>query len=116
MNQRADIRHVVLVADDDQKAQLAMTELEALVQQTPCSVRFLEGGLQAWRAANLPLETTPDQPSDAECIDFLFFVHDRHSGNREAMRQYLAWETGLMAQVTEDDKKLFTLYEQVHGE
>jgi rhodanese-related sulfurtransferase len=116
MNQRPDSRHVVLVADDDQKAQLAMTELEALAQETPCSVRFLEGGLQAWRAANLPLETTPDQPSDAECIDFLFFVHDRHSGNREAMRQYLAWETGLMAQVTEDDKKLFTLYEQVHGE
>jgi cystathionine beta-lyase len=116
LNERPDTRHVVLMADDDQKAQLAMTELEGLIQAKQCLLQFLSGGLRAWQAENLPVEVTPDQPPNADCIDFLFFVHDRHSGNREAMRQYLAWETGLMAQVTEDDKKLFTLYEQVHGE
>lgn len=116
LNERPDTRYVVLMADDDQKAQLAMTELEGLVQEKQCLLQFLTGGLRAWQADNLPVEATPDQPPNVDCIDFLFFVHDRHSGNREAMRQYLAWETGLMAQVTEDDKKLFTLYEQVHGE
>ena len=116
LNERPDTRYVVLMADDDQKAQLAMTELEGLVQEKQCLLQFLTGGLRAWQADNLPVEATPDQPPNVDCIDFLFFVHDRHSGNREAMRQYLAWETGLMAQVTEDDKKLFTLYEQAHGE
>ena len=116
LNERPDTRHVVLMADDDQKAQLAMTELEGLIQEKHCLLQFLAGGLRAWQAENLPVETMPDQPPDDDCIDFLFFVHDRHSGNREAMRQYLAWETGLMAQVTEDDKKLLPLYEQVHGE
>ena len=45
-------------------------------------------------------------PPDAQCIDYLFFVHDRHAGNREAMKQYLAWETGLMAQLSADDRAL----------
>ena len=48
-------------------------------------------------AAGYPTEASPGTPADAECIDYLFFVHDRHAGNREAMRQYLAWETGLLA-------------------
>ncbi|HUP94494.1 MAG TPA: sulfurtransferase, partial [Burkholderiales bacterium] len=60
-----------------------------------------------WTAAGYPTEATPDLPSDAECIDYLFFVHDRHAGNREAMKQYLAWETGLIAQLDDQDRKLF---------
>lgn len=116
LDERPDTHHVVLMADDDQKAQLAMTELEGLLQEKQCLLQFLTGGLGAWQAENLPVEATPDSPPNGDCIDFLFFVHDRHSGNREAMRQYLAWETGLMAQVTEDDKKLLPLYEQLHGE
>jgi len=34
-------------------------------------------------------------------------VHDRHAGNREAMKQYLAWETGLMAQLDAEEKAAF---------
>lgn len=112
---RPNLDRIVLLADDDAKAHLAATELTLEKQKQPLPVQILTGGLGAWRSAGLPIEATPDQPGDADCIDFLFFVHDRHSGNRDAMRQYLAWETGLMAQVTEKDKKLFTLYEQVHG-
>ena len=48
-------------------------------------------------------------PPDAECIDYLFFVHDRHAGNREAMKQYLAWETGLLAQLDEQDRASFRI-------
>ncbi|MEN9772824.1 MAG: hypothetical protein RJA58_1467 [Pseudomonadota bacterium] len=112
---RPDLERIVLLADDDAKAYLAATELDGEKQKQSLPVQILKGGLQTWRLTGFPTEATPDQPSDADCIDFLFFVHDRHSGNRDAMRQYLAWETGLMAQVTEEDKKLFTLYEQVHG-
>ena len=53
------------------------------------------------------LEASPATPPDSACIDYLFFVHDRHLGNRDAMRQYLAWETGLIAQLDDQDKASF---------
>jgi len=59
----------------------------------------LAGGAEAWKAAGLPVVASAATPADADCIDYLFFVHDRHDGNLEAARGYLAWETGLMAQM-----------------
>jgi hypothetical protein len=115
LDHQRSTHRVVLLSEDDQKTLLAMSDLASWAGEKKIVLQFLKGGIKAWQAAGLPIEATPDQPHDSECIDFLFFVHDRHSGNRDAMRQYLAWETGLMAQVTEEDKKLFTLYEQVHG-
>ena len=41
-------------------------------------------GYEAWRAAGLPIEATPDDPADADCIDFLFFTAARHDGDAEA--------------------------------
>jgi hypothetical protein len=52
---------------------------------------------------------TPDQPADADCIDYLFFVHDRHDGNREAARRYLSWETGLIARLDDSERDAFRL-------
>ena len=95
---------VVLVAEDADVARLAATDiLETGIKD----VRLLEGGLPAWTRAGYATEATPGVPSDSECIDYLFFVHDRHAGNREAMRQYLAWETGLIAQLDAEDRALF---------
>ena len=100
---------VVLVADDAGVARLAATELkDACIADT----RLLEGGTTAWRTAGYPLAASADMPADRECIDYLFFVHDRHAGNRAAMQQYLAWETGLMAQLGAQDKSVFRLPEQ----
>lgn len=97
---------IVLVADDPDVARLAATGLaEAGIKD----VRLLDGGLEAWTRAGYDTEASPDVPPDAECIDFLFFVHDRHAGNREAMRQYLAWETGLMSQLDDQDKAVFNV-------
>ena len=95
---------VVLVADDPRVAQLAVIDL---TEAGITNVRVLDGGMNAWGDAGYPTESAADFPPDAECIDHLFFVHDRHAGNREAMRQYLAWETGLIAQLDADDRKLF---------
>lgn len=95
---------IVLVADDTKIARLAAVDLhEAGVKD----VSVLDGGIAAWMAEGLPTEASADVPRDSECIDYLFFVHDRHAGNREAMRQYLAWETGLIAQLDADDRMLF---------
>ncbi len=97
---------IVLVADDATLAQLAATELD---DAGITHVRLLDGGIAAWRTAGYPLAATADVPADRECIDYLFFVHDRHAGNRVAMQQYLDWETGLMAQLSEQDQSVFRL-------
>ncbi|MFT4171090.1 MAG: rhodanese-like domain-containing protein [Rhodocyclaceae bacterium] len=58
-------------------------------------------------AATLPQARTPHLPANDEAIDYLFFVHDRHDGNLDAARRYLAWETGLIAQCQADELAAF---------
>ena len=96
----------VLVADDAALARLAATEL---LEFGVTDVKLLDGGMAAWTRGSLPTEASPADPPDAECIDYLFFVHDRHGGNREAMRQYLAWETGLIAQLDDQERASFRI-------
>jgi rhodanese-related sulfurtransferase len=95
---------LVLVADDPNIAYLAGIDLAEAGAE---DVRVLEGGLAAWTRAGYPVQASPDAPPDAECIDYLFFVHDRHAGNPEAMKQYLAWETGLIAQLDSEERAAF---------
>ncbi|EJM20992.1 cystathionine beta-lyase [Pseudomonas sp. GM21] len=93
-------RPLVLLADD---AQLATFATQELPEDQRAQVRLLGGGLGAWRAAGFAVQESPDTPSNDQCIDFLFFTHDRHSGNKNAARQYLAWEIGLLAQMSDDE-------------
>jgi 3-mercaptopyruvate sulfurtransferase SseA len=95
---------VVLVAESSDTARLAAIDLaEAGVQD----LRLLAGGLASWAKSGYSTESSPTTPPDSDCIDYLFFVHDRHAGNREAMKQYLSWETGLIAQLDQEDRALF---------
>jgi hypothetical protein len=48
-------------------------------------------------------------PPDSVCIDFLFFTARRHDNDAEAARQYLAWETGLLAQLDEQERGVFRI-------
>ena len=45
--------------------------------------------------------------ADAERIDYLFFVHDRHQGNEASMREYLSWEEQLPQQIEADGDAAF---------
>lgn len=99
-------RRVVLVADDPALAAWAAESEWPAECERPL---LLSGGMAAWRAAQLPLQATPHSPPDSECIDFLFFVHDRHDGNKEAARRYIAWETGLVEQLDADELAAFRL-------
>jgi rhodanese-related sulfurtransferase len=102
----AHARPIVLVADEPGVAALAAVDLG----EAGCKdIRLLAGGLEAWRAAGLPVETTPDNPPDADCIDFLFFTARRHDQDAEAARQYLAWETGLLVQLDEQERGVFRI-------
>jgi hypothetical protein len=96
----------VLVAEEPELAALAVLDLgEAGIR----NVRLLagNGNSTAWRDRGLPIVGTPGRPSDADCIDFLFFAHDRHEGNAAAARQYLAWETGLPDQLDAQERGAF---------
>ncbi|MFS2069130.1 cystathionine beta-lyase [Pseudomonas sp. CT11-2] len=93
-------RPLVLLADDPQLAAFAVLELPDVQR---AQTRLLSGGVDAWRAAGFALQEDANTPPDLQCIDFLFFTHDRHAGNKDAARQYLAWEIGLLAQMSADE-------------
>lgn len=99
-------RPIVLIADDSRIASLAARELPPAQRER---TRVLRGGHAAWLDAKRPIESTPTLPPDGDCIDYLFFVHDRHNGNLDAARQYLAWELGLVAQLDEPERASFHL-------
>jgi len=102
---------VVLCAADKAVAEMAAMDLRDTGVST---IRFLAGNAEDWRAAGLDVVSTPDAPTDAERIDFLFFVHDRHTGNAEASREYLNWELGLIGQLKDWELKLFPIHDG-HG-
>ncbi|MFN7085298.1 MAG: rhodanese-like domain-containing protein [Burkholderiales bacterium] len=101
---RDEKKPIVLVSEIADVARLAAIDL---LEAGISNVKRLAGGLGAWQKAGYASATSPGTPPDGECIDYLFFVHDRHAGNREAMQRYLAWETGLVAQLDERDKASF---------
>ena len=93
-------RPLVLLADDPRLAAFAA---QVLPDTQRAHARLLEGGLDAWRAAGFAVQEDANTPPDHQCIDFLYFTHDRHSGNKDAARQYLAWEIGLLAQMSANE-------------
>jgi rhodanese-related sulfurtransferase len=96
----------VLVADEPDIAALAALDLR---EAGITDIRLLAGDLAARRDDGLSILATPDHPADADCIDYLFFVHHRHEGDAEAARQYLAWETGLLAQLDAQERGAFRI-------
>jgi rhodanese-related sulfurtransferase len=101
-------RPVYLVGEREVAA-LAAKDLAAL----GCGeVSVVEGGQVALAAAGAAVEATPDSPGSEEAIDFLVFVHDRHDGNLESSRRYLAWEQGLIAQLDAAERAAFILSER----
>jgi rhodanese-related sulfurtransferase len=99
-------RAVVLIADQPEIGDLAALDLYDAGFRDIC---LLAGGHEAACSSGLPVVASPDNPSDAECIDFLFFTHGRHEGNAAAARQYLAWEIGLIDQLDAQERGAFSL-------
>jgi rhodanese-related sulfurtransferase len=91
-------RNVVLTSEDGVLASLAVDEVRAW---TPLAVRFLDGGNAAWRAAGFAL--TADDPRMAdEPIDAWLKPYERPDGVKQAMADYLAWETDLLPRIARD--------------
>jgi rhodanese-related sulfurtransferase len=88
---------LVLTSEDGVLAGLAVPEARALVR-TP--VRALRGGNAAWRAAGYPLVQDPrmaDKP-----LDVWLKPYERSGDTAGAMREYLSWETDLLARIARD--------------
>jgi rhodanese-related sulfurtransferase len=99
-----DQKSVVLISDDPALTYGALLELEG--HHVNAQIYQLDSTRFPKELDTLSSET---QPPDADCIDFLFFVHDRHDGNKDAARRYLEWETGLIAQLDQDEMSLFSI-------
>ena len=97
-------RAVLIVFDEPDVAALAATDLREAGWTDVSAVLASQADEAGW-----PREVTPQSPSDADAIDYLLFVHDRHDGNLDAARRYLEWETGLLAQCTADELAIFRL-------
>lgn len=64
---------------------------------------------EALKASGLPLAEDNEILRAEACIDYLFFVHDRHDGNKEAARKYLEWETNLVSQIDDQERNTFSI-------
>ena len=95
---------LILVAVEEGVARLAALDL---AERGIVATHWHKGDPATWRAAGLAVEATPHDPPDTACIDFLFFVHDRHDGNKAAARQYLAWELGLIEKLDERERAVW---------
>jgi len=99
-------QNVVLLAEEIDVAKVALIDMKEIGVK---EVHICAANATAWQGTTLPMEATPDTLPDDQCIDYLFFVHDRHDGNKAAARQYLAWEMNLLAQIDEQEKNAFKL-------
>jgi rhodanese-related sulfurtransferase len=98
--------HVILLAEDSAVAQLAALDLS---EAGASHIQICIDTEDQWRAAGLEVRTTPNVPSDQDSIDYLFFVHDRHEGNRAAAKRYLEWEINLLNQIDQQERQSYRL-------
>ena len=93
----------LLLAPDFSTAYCAIEEL----RQRKITARFVLDAPEIWGAGILDVELDSESPAMEECIDYLFFAHDRHRGNKAAAREYLAWEIDLMGSMDPRDVQKF---------
>jgi hypothetical protein len=106
LSSKLQAQTVILIAEDRDTALIAAIDIKELGAD---KIYINTQEDKNWSMAMLEVETTPHNPTDDQCIDYLFFVHDRHDGNKAAARQYLAWEINLLAQIDDQERAAFRL-------
>lgn len=97
---------IILLGLEIDKLSLLAHDLE---RQGHTDIKICEVSNKALEETGLAMESNDNIPPNSECIDYLFFVHDRHDGNKAAARQYLAWETNLVSQIDEQERNTFLI-------
>ncbi len=93
---------LVLTSEDGILAGLAVSEAQAL---TKASVSSLHGGNAAWRKAGQPISTEAKMAD--EPLDAWLKPYERPNNTRDAMSEYLAWETDLLPRIARDGTTRF---------
>ena len=97
-------KSILIISDDPALTCGALLELDG--HDLQIEVYELEGSQFPKELNTIGSESTPP---DSDCIDFLFFVHDRHDGNKDAARRYLEWETGLIAHLDQQEMNMYSI-------
>ncbi len=90
----------VLTSPDGMLAALAAADVEG-------DVRVLDGGTGAWTAAGRALVPGEEDRIASNVNDVWLRPYDRGAGVEDAMREYLAWEIDLVAQLARDGTARF---------
>ena len=98
----------VLASPDGALAALAAEDLEG-------DVRVLDGGTAAWTASGRALVPGEADRIAANVNDVWLRPYDRGAGVEDAMREYLAWETDLVAQLARDGAARFGPFREGGG-
>lgn len=102
-----DAPKIVLYSMHETRARLIAFDLQAMSDKP---IAILSGGRERWIQEDRPMEKTPDGTlTEADRIDFLFWVHDRHLGNDQSALDYLAWEEQLPAQIEADGDATYNI-------
>ena len=96
---------ILLIGESLEKLQLLAEDLE---RSGHTDIYFACMDASSIVRCGLPISEEDHALPDDACIDFLFFVHDRHQGNKDAARKYLEWETNLISQIDEQERKTFS--------
>jgi rhodanese-related sulfurtransferase len=94
---------LIVTSPDGLLARLAAADIRKL---TPRSVRVLEGGTDAWKAAGGPLTRGFERMADQN-DDLQYKAYDHDDNIEFHMREYLSWEVGLVDQVERDGTARF---------
>jgi rhodanese-related sulfurtransferase len=97
---------VVLTSEDGVLAGLAVADARAL---TTNPVKYLKGGNAAWHDAGSPLPNEDPRMAD-EPVDAWLKPYERPEGARQAMADYLAWETDLLPRIARDGCARFAAF------
>jgi rhodanese-related sulfurtransferase len=98
---------IVLTSEDGVLADLAAPEVAAAGR----GVKVLAGGNAAWVRERLPVEPGRGNPLDSLEDEAFWRPYERELGQEEAMEKYLAWEHGLIDQITRDGDARFNVIE-----
>jgi len=96
---------ILLIGEHPKKLQILAADLERAGHTKIYSACM---DTEQIRHSGLAVSADETVLPDEQCIDFLFFVHDRHQGNKEAARKYLEWETNLISQIDDLERQTFS--------
>ena len=97
---------LVLTSQDTIMAHLTAEDIRAVLPDMP--IRVLEGGTESWAKAGLPTEEGLGHVL-CEVDDIWYKPYEQKDAPRDAMRDYLTWEMGLVEQIKRDGDAGFRL-------